>query len=89
MSRTKRKDSSDTDPKRPEVVWNIGGPVVYDPNEKDPKRHWDKKKRGKPGRKAKEYLHKGRKAKLKAELLKDPDAMPAPKEPKSDVWDYN
>jgi hypothetical protein len=43
----------------------------------------------KPGKRAKNYLHKGRKAKTRtalAAVVNDSDAAPLPKEPRSDVW---
>jgi hypothetical protein len=89
MSRTRRKSDKDiakktgdfiffsgtTYPGKPEITW---------------KDHSDKKKWYKPGKKAKTYLHKGRKAKLKNQLARcyDFDDLPTVKEFHTDLWNY-
>jgi len=91
MSRTKRKDPIDIEPKTPDFVM-LGETVSMTPTEREIWRaHRDKKKSSKPGTNAKIYLHKGRKAKPKAALktAKDYDDMSLPLDKTSDVWKYN
>ncbi len=92
MSRTQRKDRIDIEPKRPDfVIW--GETVNTQPTAKEVRRaHMDRKKYSKPGKRAKEYLTKHRRAKIKTVLTKvviDPEAAPMPREKRSHVWDYN
>jgi hypothetical protein len=92
MSNTKRRDAYDFD--QPKQFISMGSIVVdTTPTEKEKRRaHSDRKKKYKPGRAAKIYLNKGRKAKTRRALdnvVEDPDAAPLPRERKSHVWDYN
>ncbi len=93
MSRTKRKDPIDTEPKRPDFVGWGGYAISMKPTEKEVRRaHMDKKKHRKPGKRAKEYLTKHRRAKIKTALTKvvaSPEDAPMPREKRSHVWDYN
>ena len=93
MSRTKRKDSLDNEPKRGNCA--MAGEVYYQPPTAAELAlaHRDGKPHHKPGKKAKRYLHKGRKARVKQAvvnaLVTDPDAVPLPVEKRSDIWNYN
>lgn len=94
MARTKRRDSLDTVPKRPDYIMPFGlGLISKKPTDKETRRaHMDKKKSYKPGRKAKVYLDKGAKAKTRRALdavVVKPDAAPMPKRVKTHVWDWN
>lgn len=93
MSRTRRKDSIDHEPKRPDTAF-YGIVVSSMPTAAEiAKAHRDGKPHHKPGKKAKRYLHKGRKARVKQAVVKalvtDPDAVPLPVEKRTDVWAYN
>ncbi len=93
MSRTRRRTEKEEHCKRGDYVIVCGSQAF--PITNDPEITWkdtaDRKKWHKPSKKAKVYLHKGRKAKLKQALRQadDYDNLPVPKEPKSDVWNYN
>lgn len=91
MSRTKRKNPDDLSPKRGDFI-NLFGEVRKD-DTPEWKKYRGRKARGKPGKKAKEYLHKGRKAALKKDLkvknLEEFDNIPKPVQKKTDVWNYN
>lgn len=90
MSRTKRKDSSDTQPKRPDTVFMD---IVFStkPTEKERRRaHMDRKKRDKPPSWFKRMQASKRKAKTRQALrnMQDPDEMIVPEFPKTDQWDW-
>lgn len=91
MSKTYRKDSIDH--YRPKKFLSIMGEIVDTaPTQKELiKAHSDGKKTYKPGRKAKEYLNKGRKAKVKAALGKvdDFDEMALPIVKRDHTWNWN
>lgn len=90
MSRTRRKDPIDVNPPfKPFVL--MGETLKEDRSPAALRRaHMDRKKRHKPGRKAKIFLHKGQKAKPKQALraARDYDNLPHPKQPRTDVWLY-
>lgn len=99
MSRTRRKDPIDH---RAARVTSIIMPFLDDPildltdSPKEIRQaHMDRKKSRKPGRKAKVYLHKGEKAKLKAAVkrvekgVKDPDETVIAPGKRTDVWRFN
>ena len=90
MSRTKRKSEKDTE-KRHGDMFFMGGTLIEGKSEVTWKDYADKKKNHKPGKKAKTYLHKGQKAKLKQELATadDFDDLPMPRQPHTDIWNYN
>jgi hypothetical protein len=79
MSNTRRRDPLDVSP--------------YKPTPKEVcEARMDGKPSHKPGRAAKEYLSKGRKAKVRRALgavIEDPDNTPMPREVKNHVWLYN
>lgn len=92
MSRTTRKDPIDVDfHNRTYII--MGRVFDCTPTEKEViKAHADGKKHHKPGRKAKKWLNKGKKAKVKRALDKvaeDPDGAPMPRDVKDHVWRYN
>lgn len=93
MSRTKRKDPLHVARKRPDFVTILGETAKLAPTDAElAVAARDGKPSSKPGRKAKRYLHKGRKAKVRTALSRvvaDPDAAPLPVSRRTDVWDYN
>ncbi len=91
MSRTRRKDSLDVQGSRPDYVHAIYVGLAKPSAKEVREAHMDGKKSRKPGRKAKVYLHKGRKAKPKEALRKmvDPDELVMPVEKRTDIWRYN
>lgn len=92
MSRTRRRDPIDTAPKRPDYVY-VGYVSPSAPTEKEVRRaHMDKKKRSKPGRRAKVCLSKGAKAKERRQLdavVREPEGAALPVVKKTHVWDWN
>lgn len=98
MSRTRRKDPIDHRAARVTsitVPW-LGKPLDLTDSPKEIRRaHMDRKKGSKPGKRAKTYLHKGEKAKLKAAVksvekgAKDPDETVIAPGKKTDAWRYN
>ena len=93
MSRTRRKDPLDVARKRGDIVFPYAGLIITSPTKEElAKAHRDKKKRHKPGRKAKKYLDKGKKTKTRRELdavIAAPDAAPLPKKLNTHEWDWN
>jgi hypothetical protein len=79
MSNTRRRDPLDVS--------------RYKPTAKEVQEaRMDGKPHHKPSRAAKEYLSKGRKAKVRRALgavVEDPDSAPMPREVKDHVWLYN
>lgn len=92
MSRTKRKDPLHVAPKRPDYVHVIHVAKGTPTDAELAVAARDGKPSSKPGRKAKRYLHKGQKARVRKALSRvvdDPDAAPLPVAKRTDVWDYN
>jgi len=93
MSRTRRRSSLDIAPKRPDVAF-MGDIIVRSaPTEEEIRvAHQDGKHPNRPGRRAKEYLSKGRKPKMRRALgavVEDPDNAPMPREVRDHVWNWN
>ncbi len=92
MSRTKRKDPIDTEPKRPDFVSWGGYAVSRQPTQKELRRaHADGKKRNKPPSWYKRVKAAKRKAAAKQVMrtMRDPDELNLPAEPRSDCWDWS
>ncbi len=92
MSRTKRRDPIDTAKKLPDMVF-MGEAIPLNPSPKEVREaHQDGKPYRKPGKRAKEYLSKGAKAKTRRQLdavVQDPDDAVLPTVKKDHVWLYN
>ncbi len=91
MSRTKRKDPIDTEPKRPDFV-SWGTAISMKPTAKELRRaHADGKKHNKPPSWYKRVKAAKRKAAAKQAMrtMRDPDELHLPAEPRSDQWDWS
>lgn len=96
MSRTRRKDPIDHRAARVTSFGFLGQLIDMTDSPKEVRRaHMDRKKGSKPGKRAKTYLHKGEKAKLKAAVksvekgAKDPDETVIAPGKRTDAWRYN
>ncbi len=87
MSRTKRRDK--TKEEKPLRGFMFRGAMCNTEEKTTWKDTRDKKPWYKPGKKAKKYLHKGRKSKSKIKKIDDIETVAFDPEKKSDVWRYN